>query len=197
MLPEPEPSLLRRRIAPHSPGVNASDDNSTTQPSVRDGPTTSAIVSAVMRVLQSDQQAVGLQIGLDEFAGPARVVSLHHQQHDIEVAVERAHVAQVIGASTATCSSASRHGDVQPSRAHRLDMRRPLVDQRHVVAGRDQVGGDATAVRTGAEHRDCLVHTALSLHTARTRRQPRARIGRDAACPVTTAIPVIHSGMTR
>ena len=51
-----------------------------------------------------------------------------------------------------------RHLDVEPVPAHGFNMLRPLIDQAHILTGVNQIGGDATAVGAGAEHRNSVNH---------------------------------------
>ena len=116
-------------------------------------------------VLQPDQESVRLEVGLDQLGMPARVVGLGHQEHDIEHLVHRGELAQVIGPHLgADLALPELH--VQAVQAHRLDVGGPLVDQHDVEARVGEVGGDATAVRAGAEDCDFLIHDAFGkLHS--------------------------------
>ena len=78
-----------------TPGSNIVEEISMTQPIVRSGPTTSAIVVDGHAVLHAGHQPVRLQVRLDQLAGPAGVVGLHQQQHDVEPLAQGRDLAQV------------------------------------------------------------------------------------------------------
>ena len=109
------------------------------------------------RVLDADQQAVVGKVGLDELRQPAGVIGLAHQEDDVELLTERADVAEMVGAHRRDVQRLLRHLDAEAVLPHRLDMRRPLIDQDDVVAGPRQVGAGATAVGARGEHGDLLV----------------------------------------
>jgi hypothetical protein len=108
-------------------------------------------------VHDADQHPVALEVGLDEFRQPAVVVRLHREKYDVELEVGRGEIAQVVGADR-HLDVAVRHLDVETGRLQCLHLRRPLVDDRDVVARLGQVGGDAAADRAGAEHRYFPAH---------------------------------------
>jgi len=49
-------------------------------------------------------------------------------------------------------------GDAQAVLLHLLDMRRPHVDQGHILAGAGHVGSGVAADRSDPDHRDPLAH---------------------------------------
>ena len=86
------------------------------------------MMSAVIAFCSPTRKPVRLEIGLDQLGMPARVVGLGHQEHDVEDLMHRGEFAQVIGPHLGVdFALPQRH--VQAVCAHRLDVRRPLVDQ--------------------------------------------------------------------
>ncbi len=154
---EPEPGLLRRCIALHDTGREQFRRQLDHAADGARRPHHFGDQLGGHGVLQADEQPVGREVRLDEFAGPARVVGFHRQQHDVERLVQRAHVAQVIGAHRHV-QLAVGHVDAQPVRAHRLDVLRPLIDEDDVATGLGEIGCGAAAVGAGAEHCDFLAH---------------------------------------
>ena len=160
---EREPGLLRRRVAlddaRHIDLGGKLDDAA--EGAVRADHLGEAVERH--RILHADEEPVIGEIGLDELGQPARVIGLAHQEDDVEFLVERADVAEVIGADLRDAQRLLRHLDEEAVLAHRLDMGRPLVDEDDVVAGAGQVGAGAAAIGAGGEHGDLFVgHIATS-----------------------------------
>ncbi len=106
-------------------------------------------------VLDARDDPVGGEMRRDQLGRPSRVVGLHEHQHDVELLSQSGHLAQMHRARV-DVQARLRHVDRQPVRAHRLDVGRPLLDQRHVDSGGGQVRADRRSIGTGAEHGDLL-----------------------------------------
>jgi hypothetical protein len=112
---------------------------------------------SVHSVLHPDHHAVGLEVRFDELRHPARLLRLGGQEDDVEFALHRGDVAQVEGAHR-HLDLPIRHRDLDAMRPDRRDMLWPLIDQRDIVAGLREVGGDAAADRAGTQHGDGFAH---------------------------------------
>jgi hypothetical protein len=109
-------------------------------------------------VLEIDDDAVGLlQVREPQGHRPLRVVRLHGNEDRVErirhrlqlVDPERAHRDQML---------AARARQPQADRLHRRDVIRPLVDQRHVVAGLGQHATHHAADRADPDDADSIAH---------------------------------------
>src|ERR1700722_1898895 len=104
-------------------------------------------------VLHADDEAVRLYYGLNKLAGPPRVISLDHDDHDIKRLPKHRHFAEMKCANR-RYSRFVRHLDPNAVFPHRLNMRGPLIDERDVEARARQIRAYGSAVRAGAENRD-------------------------------------------
>ena len=77
------------------PGSVMVADTSMTVPTARSAPTTSATASVVMPFCTAATTPVLGEHGRDELRRPARVIGLHHEEHDVERPAERRHLAEV------------------------------------------------------------------------------------------------------
>ena len=120
-------------------------------------------------VLRRDHDRVGLQIWLEQRHGPIVVVGLDAQYQDVDLAdrpglahVERPRVDDVGAAGVA---------DLEARRLDGLDVGRPVVDDRDVLAAQGQMAGEVAADPTGPHDADLLAH-GVALRTRS--RGPRA-----------------------
>jgi hypothetical protein len=104
-------------------------------------------------VLDAAHEPVRLEVRRDQVRRPARVVGLHEQEHDVEALAQGRHLAQVDRPHRHR-HRALRHDDRDAVRAHRLDVRGPLLHEDDVLAGLDEVGADRGAVGAGADDGD-------------------------------------------
>ncbi len=114
----------------------------------------------VHAVLQPHQNAVLSEVGFDQFRQPAGIVRLGGQEHDVEIAVERCQLAEMQGPNgDVEIPVLALH--VQTAGFHRLDVRRPLIDDRHVQPRPGKIGADTAADRAGPENRHCFAHAFI------------------------------------
>lgn len=111
----------------------------------------------VHAVLHPDEDAIALEVGLDEFARPSGVEGFDDQQNDVEFHPERGQLAKMARAD-GDAQVQARHLHAQPLFAHRLHVLRPLVDDDDVEARVDQVGRHAAADGARAQDGDFPVH---------------------------------------
>ncbi len=116
----------------------------------------SAMTSVVMPFCTPATRPSGFKIRLNQLAGPARVIRLHQQKHDVERFGKGADIAKIIGADRCHLRFAW-HVDADAVLPHGLDMLRPLVDQHDIEPGTRQIGADRRAVCAASENRDSLV----------------------------------------
>jgi hypothetical protein len=146
-------------------GIGAGDDADGAAPAHDGGD--GGFVDAV---LQAGDEAAGGEVRRDELRRPGRVVGFHADEGDVDRRPlrERLHVREV--------QRRDRHGDVlalldagqrQAPRADRLDMRRPGIDQRHVMAEPGQVAAEIAADRAGPDEGDTWTHSRFSHGAAR------------------------------
>src|ERR1700722_7959396 len=104
-------------------------------------------------VLHADDEAVRLYHGLDKLAGPPRVISFDHDDHDIKGFPKRCDFAEMKCANRCY-SRFVRHLDPNAVFPHRLNMCRPLIDERDIEARACQIRAYGSAVRPRAKNRD-------------------------------------------
>ena len=118
----------------------------------------------VHAILQRDDETVGREILLDQHRRPGGVVGLHADKGDVDRLLlgERLRIGDV--------QRTHRHGEfrllhcmchAQPVRPHVLDMRRPRIDESHVLAGLHHMRARITADRAGPDNGDLLAHLLL------------------------------------
>ena len=158
-------------------------------------------------VLQADDKPVLRENGLDHLRHPLRVIGLDDEKDEIELLLDLRHLAEV----------QRRHLGVDRARrqiyrdavlADRLDMRRPLLDESHVVSRQHEVGADRGALRARSHKGDPRIARAPSPSDprfaatvgvrVRARRRPVAtsgvrpasrRRGRSGPTPAPVAVP--------
>ena len=148
-----KPRTSRRICRTTTPGSNIFEVTSMTAPSVRSGPTIEATSSIVMPFCTPTTRPSGFTTGLMSSQAHRRVVSLDHDDHDIKRLPKRCDFAEMKCANR-RYSRFVRHLDPNAGFPHRLDMRRPLIDERDIEAGARHIRAYGRAVRPRAENRD-------------------------------------------
>jgi hypothetical protein len=111
----------------------------------------------VDRVLHRNEVAVRRDIGPDQVRRPFGVVGLHRDHRDVERPLLRQlrHVADMQRLHRHHHRFGRRHAvDREAVAADLLDMLRPAVDQRHVMAGAGEQGAGIAADGAGADEHD-------------------------------------------
>ena len=119
----------------------------------------------VPAVLQRHEEAVVLHEALDEVGGPLGIVGLDRDEHEVEGFGDALGVGQVNGFNARLTAGGRRHGegplaagDVQPVGTHLLDVRRPHINKRHVLALAGQESADVAAQRPCAHDAYSVCH---------------------------------------
>lgn len=159
-----------------TPERNIAAAISMTQPSVRSAPTTRATSSTVIPFWTPTTRLSGCRSG--------RISSVAHAVSYAFVTSRTMSKRSLISATAQmNCSGRGHHGALRhlhrDARASdRLDVRRPLIDDRHVGAGVDEVCGDAGTVRSGTEYRDPHPQARQTLLRLQNSRMPSAESSR-------------------
>ena len=111
-------------------------------------------------ILYADDQAVIGEIGLDKLGQPAGIVGFCCEKHDIELFMERANVAQVMGFYLYIVLVIAAR-DSQTVRPHCFYVRRPHVDHRNVHSRPNEIGRNNASVCASRQHRNFLIHCVL------------------------------------
>ncbi len=144
-------------------------------------------------VLQTDDEGVGGEVGADQLTRPAGVVGLDDDEDEIEGLPQGRDLAEVDRPNRSDLGG-TRHPHLDAAFAHRLHVGRPLLDERDVVSGTDEVGPDSRALCSRAQHGDAwsshgssscrsLAACAFALYryvqsnTTKCARRPRAASG--------------------
>ena len=116
----------------------------------------------VQAVLQRHDVAVGRQVLLDQRRRPFGVVGLHRYEGDVDRLLARQvlHLGEMHGLGVLDRDLLlRRHAvELQPAAADGLDVFRPEVDQRHVLAGMGEPSTDISTQGARADDRNPLTH---------------------------------------